>query len=261
MDASELTAPGNATGLAATVVLLRDFVPPNRSDASPGVEVLLLERPHDRGSFAGAWVFPGGAVDIADAVVAGAIGQVNAGGFDAPLLNLTLAHEEAAARHAAIRETAEETGLRVDEAALVPLSRWHPPHESPKRLRTWFYVAAHPGGQIALEPAESVSSRWIAPDAALAAHAAGELRLMPPTWVTLWQLQQAASVAEVMQGARGRARAEFATHMVLGGAMTLWHPDVAYGEMGGSAEPELLDAPGPRHRLDMRRLPWQYLRP
>jgi len=42
-------------GAAATVVLLRD--------GERGVEVLLAERPRDRGSFAGAWVFPGGAVE------------------------------------------------------------------------------------------------------------------------------------------------------------------------------------------------------
>ena len=44
--------------VAATVVLMRDGV--------DGVEVLLLERPHHRGSFAGAWVFPGGGVDEED---------------------------------------------------------------------------------------------------------------------------------------------------------------------------------------------------
>ena len=80
---------------AATVVLLRD------GDA--GVEVLLGERPGDRGSFAGAWVFPGGAVDDADAA------------GDA-------IDSEAAARRAAVRETLEEVGLRVDEAALVGFS-------------------------------------------------------------------------------------------------------------------------------------------
>ena len=71
-------------GAAATVVLLRD--------GERGVEVLLAERPRDRGSFAGAWVFPGGAVDEADA----AGGSVDT---------------EDAARRAAVRETREEIGL------------------------------------------------------------------------------------------------------------------------------------------------------
>ena len=42
--------------VAATVVLLRD--------GAGGLEVLMIERP-DRGSFAGAWVFPGGKLEDA----------------------------------------------------------------------------------------------------------------------------------------------------------------------------------------------------
>ncbi|HEX5858760.1 MAG TPA: NUDIX domain-containing protein, partial [Microbacterium sp.] len=44
--------------VAATVILARD--------GADGLEVLLIERP-DRGSFAGAWVFPGGKLDPGDA--------------------------------------------------------------------------------------------------------------------------------------------------------------------------------------------------
>ena len=55
VTSSRPRVPGDATDpsipVAATVVLLRD--------ATRGVEVLMIERP-DRGSFAGAWVFPGG---------------------------------------------------------------------------------------------------------------------------------------------------------------------------------------------------------
>ena len=94
-------------GAAATVVLLRD--------GERGLEVLLAERPRDRGSFAGAWVFPGGAVDDADA----AGGSVDT---------------EDAARRAAVRETREEIGLELDRYDLVPFSHWTPPKNSPKQL-------------------------------------------------------------------------------------------------------------------------------
>ncbi|AMB59447.1 hypothetical protein AWU67_11910 [Microterricola viridarii] len=238
--------PAGVSGLAATVVLLRE--PPR---GAGGVEVLLLERPRDRGSFAGGWVFPGGAVDAED--LPGA-----APGSAVALLDLTPADEEAASRRAAVRETREETGLLLREADLVTLSLWSPPAEAPKRLRTWFWLAAAPTGAIVLQPHEAVDHRWLTPDAALALHAAGELRLFPPTWLTLHGLLGAASVAEVLQGARRSVRAEFATRIVRGADITLWPPDVAYGD--AAIDMGLVDALGPRHRLEMRELPWRYLR-
>lgn len=237
------TAPGEVSGLAATVVLLRQ--PPR---GAAGVEVLLLERPRDRGSFAGGWVFPGGAVDAEDLPGPGGVG----------LLDLPPAEEEAVSRRAAVRETREETGLALREADLVSLSRWSPPAEALKRLRTWFWLAAAPPGPIVLEPREAVGHRWLTPDAALALHARGELRLFPPTWLTLHGLRDAASVVETLQRARALARAEFATRVVPGADIVLWAPDAAYST--GSIDPALVDAPGPRHRLDMRELPWRYLR-
>ncbi|RZU66383.1 NUDIX domain-containing protein [Microterricola gilva] len=246
MEANGLTAPGNAIGLAATVVLLRD------SDDS-GVEVLLLERPHDRGSFAGAWVFPGGAVDPADLIVAGAGPSIVES-----LLELPMGEEAAASRRAAARETREETGLLLDEDTLVPVSRWHPPRESPKPLRTWFYLAAAPSGPIALEPNEAVAHRWVSPEGALAMHAAGELTLFPPTWVTLFGLIGVPSSEDALRAARLQPIVEYATRFAPDRTVALWQADAAYGA-DGSVDPVLLDAPGPRHRLDMRELPWRYL--
>ncbi|PPL19959.1 NUDIX hydrolase [Microterricola pindariensis] len=246
MKTNDRTAPAGVTGLAATVVLLRAG-----AQRAPGVEVLLLERPHDRGSFAGAWVFPGGAVDPEELPA----GHGPAGRGP---LELTLTEEEAASRRAAVRETREETGLVLQAAQLAPLSRWHPPREAPKRLRTWFWLAAAPAGPITVAPDEAVGHRWLSPDAALAQHARGELRLFPPTWLTLHGLLGATSVAALLQRARGSERAEFATRMLPGGGMTVWPPDVAYGQ--DAADPARIDAPGPRNRLDMRELPWRYLR-
>src|ERR687898_710441 len=93
-DVADADLPG-----AVTPVLLRE--------GDRGPEVLLLERP-DRGSFAGAWVFPGGKVDDADRLTE-----------DEP--------EESVARRAAVRETSEECGLIVAPDALVTLSCWNPP--------------------------------------------------------------------------------------------------------------------------------------
>ena len=74
--------------VAGTAVILRD--------APQGVEALLLRRP-DRGSFAGAWVFPGGMVDPGDRVT-GAPEQEDAG---------RAAVRETAARETAVREARE----------------------------------------------------------------------------------------------------------------------------------------------------------
>ena len=218
--------------LAATVVLLRD--------ATDGPEVLLLERPSNRGSFRGAWVFPGGAVD--------------AGDFDIGSDDGTAAAAASAVRRAAVRETVEETGLVIDPGALVALSRWHPPPEAQKQLVTSFFAAPAPDGIIGLNEVEAVASRWMAPSAALAAHGAGSLLLFPPTWVTLHGLLGAASVDDALMRAGSAGPVEFRTRFTRGATLALWEPDEDYG----AAVPT--DTATTRHRLDIAALPWTYER-
>ncbi|WP_308468615.1 NUDIX hydrolase [Rathayibacter soli] len=219
--------------VAATAVLLRD------TDRGP--EVLMLERPSDRGSFAGAWVFPGGSVDAADGLP-GAPGAQAAPG------------EEEAARRAAVREVYEESALELQEGSLALVSCWTPPAAVPRRFRTWFYYASAPEGEIALSPAESVGYRWIHPASALQLHKEEHLQLVAPTWVTLHSLIDAASVDEVLAGARGAVPQEYATHLYTPeqGRILLWQGDVAYNDE------DLFDSVGPRHRLDTRGRPWVY---
>jgi len=201
--------------VGGTVVLLRDGV--------GGLETLLIRRP-DRGSFAGAWVFPGGVVEDPD-VLAGA------------------SEHETAAR-AAARECEEEVGLRP--ADLTTLSCWVPPIEAPKRVRTWFFLAEAPDTELRLAPDEVVEAQWISPAAALSRHGAGEIVLFPPTWVTLDALAKTVTVAQ----ARASASVPelYATHLV-GDGVFAWGGDTAHPE-GGSG----------RHRLDTSTVPWQYAR-
>ena len=149
--------PDTSLPVAGTVVLLRA--------ADPGFEILLMRRP-DRGSFASAWVFPGGKVEPGDRREGEA--------------------ESEDARRAGIRETFEEVGLVVD--GLVPLSEWHPPVEAPTRIRTWFFLAMAPGDDPVASADEVAEIAWVRPSEALARHAAGEWTLFPPTWMTLHQL-------------------------------------------------------------------------
>lgn len=230
----DLTLP-----VAATVVLLRD--------SPDGPEVLLLERPRDRGSFAGAWVFPGGKVDPEDAEPS-----------DVPEAGARTDQdrEEAAARRAAVREVREETGLEVPPGDLVTTALWTPPLNVPKRIRTWFLAAKAPGGEIVLMPDESIDYAWLRPGEALRLHGEGSLSLVPPTWVTLHGLMSGRSVAESLARAAGTARRDFVTRLGSNthGPVLFWGEDVAY------ADDSLLDAEGERHRLEIGRLPWVYSR-
>nr|WP_201469410.1 NUDIX domain-containing protein [Microbacterium hydrocarbonoxydans] len=157
--------------VAGTVVLLR------RGES--GVELLLIRRPA-RGSFAGAWVFPGGKVEDADRTPGAA--------------------EQEDARRAGIRETFEEVGLSV-VGPMRTLSRWQPPLEAPVRIRTWFFVAAAPDAPLRLAPDEVEDAVWITPSAALERHGTGEWTLFPPTWVTLHRLSGHATVSAALEGA------------------------------------------------------------
>jgi 8-oxo-dGTP pyrophosphatase MutT (NUDIX family) len=225
-------------GSAATVVLLRD--------GERGLEVLLAERPRDRGSFAGAWVFPGGAVDEADAA-GGAVDSVEA------------------ARRAAVRETREEIGLQLDRNDLVAFSHWTPPKGAPKQLRTTFFAVRVPDGEIRPAPDEVMAVEWIRPIDALERHAAGSMTLWPPTWVTLHGLAHAASVDEALAELRSGEVRPYVARISGDGTTILWQEDDEFDAELGRQEHEPAvpddapDAEGSRHRLMMDRLPWVYM--
>ena len=211
---------------AATVVLLRH--------GGDGFETLMLRK--NRGqAFGGMWVFPGGKVEEGD----GPPG----------------AREEEVARHAAVREAAEETGVVLADVELVPFAHWVPPEEAPKRFSTWFFVAALPDGaaEVVVDGGEIGDHVWTTPRAALDRHGAGEIELAPPTWITLWRLAQVESAEAVIDAARGGEVARHFTRVVADGdvLVTLWEPDAAY--VSGD-----LAAPGARNRLRMTGGAWTY---
>jgi 8-oxo-dGTP pyrophosphatase MutT (NUDIX family) len=152
---------------SASVVLCRD--------GKDGLETFLLHR-HGRMRFAASMaVFPGGGVD-----------PVDFGSAD-PLLAC------------AVRETREETGVELDEAALLRWAHWITPMMQPIRYDTHFYVAALPVGQTARDTStETERAAWTAPGAALSAYAAGSVSLMPPTFSILTELTDVSSVADLL---------------------------------------------------------------
>ena len=78
-------------------------------------------------------------------------------------------------------------------------------------------------------------------------HAAGEVELAPPTWISLWWLGQQGSAEAAVQAARNLESIQkhyTHVHVVDGVLITVWEPDAGY-DSGD------LDAPGPRNRLHM----------
>ena len=217
---------------AATVILLRDA-----RNGPPGVEALLLQR-HTKTAFhGGAWVFPGGHIDPEDHDP------------DAPDDML------AAARTAAVRETAEEAGLRIDPDTLAYFSHWTTPLVRPRRFSTWFFVAPAGDEGVRVDGREISAHRWLRPAAALAARHAGEIELPPPTYVSLTVLSAFESVAAALAFVRGRDPDVFFPKLekVEGGYCSLYQDDAGY-------ETASVHAPGARHRLWMLRDGWHYER-
>jgi 8-oxo-dGTP pyrophosphatase MutT (NUDIX family) len=159
---------------AASVILLRD--------GEPGLQTYLLHR-HALMPFAASMVvFPGGRVDPAD----------GKSGLD-PI------------HRCAIRETAEETGVLLDEADLLPWAHWITPEIEPRRYDTWFLVAAMPGDQEAVDiSGETDLAEWSTPREALAAERSGLIKMLPPTMSILIELADLATVAEVINLAADR---------------------------------------------------------
>lgn len=221
---------------AATVVLLRD--------ATDGLEVFLMKRHGLSDVLGGAYVFPGGKVDVADAELDMATH------LDQPLaalhagLNETGIDERTAGAVyvAALREAFEESGvlfadgkplqgladraaallragqgfnavlaqmaLRLQTANVVPWSRWITPvvpSVTNKRFDTRFFVAAVPDGQVAShDNFETTESIWLSPREALRQYWSGAIELAPPQIMSLAHLSRHAAVDSVLSAARGR---------------------------------------------------------
>ena len=68
----------------------------------------------------------------------------------------------------------------------MQIAHWTPPPGPQKRFATWFFAAHVSGDQaIAIDDGEIKEHSWIRPRDALAKHAAGEIDLVPPTWIPL----------------------------------------------------------------------------
>jgi len=208
---------GNAAIPAATVVLLRE---------APEVEVLMLHRT-SQVAFGGMWVFPGGKIDAED--------------FPEDR------DPNAAARNAAMRETLEEAGIASRPQDFVWFAHWTPPPATPKRYATWFFATRADTHAVSIDGGEIQDHAWLSPRQALARHAAGEIDLAPPTWVTLHQLSLQPTVDALLARLASNPPRYYETRIgkrADGVRVALWHGDAGY-------ETADADADGERHRLVM----------
>jgi 8-oxo-dGTP pyrophosphatase MutT (NUDIX family) len=212
---------------ASTVVLLRD---------SPGgLETLLLMRNQALMFAGGFWVFPGGALDPEDLEAAG--GDV-----------------VEASRIAAAREAQEESGLSPQLEDMVLLSHWTTPVVEPKRFSTWFYAApVSSTDEVVIDGGEIHDSQWIGVRQALARHEAGELNILPPTYVNLLNLSRYDDLAQMVAEERHSAAPELMPVIVNDdGSIAVLFPGDAGYDCGEA------DAAGARHRATLVDDRWVY---
>ena len=82
---------------------------------------------------------------------------------------------------------------------------WLTPVFEPRRYRTWFFVADLPEGQRTRDvSSESSSVTWLPALAAPDQVDAGELLMLPPTYLTCLEVGQYADPAAVLEAAHGR---------------------------------------------------------
>jgi 8-oxo-dGTP pyrophosphatase MutT (NUDIX family) len=212
---------------AATVLLLREH--------TGELEVLMLHK-NSKIAFGGMWVFPGGKIDEGDY------------------------HEEGdhdtAARNAAARETTEEAGIEIPQDNFVWFAHWTPPPSTAKRFATWFFVTStDEDHDISIDDGEIKDHQWINPASALAQHAAGEIDLAPPTWVSLYHLSKFESVTHALTQFSANEPRYYQTHIAQdqdGTRVAMWTGDAGYDEWDATVT-------GETHRLLMRKGGFEFL--
>jgi 8-oxo-dGTP pyrophosphatase MutT (NUDIX family) len=213
---------------ASTVILLRD--------TDQGLETLLLRRNAKLAFAAGAWVFPGGAID-----------QLEIQSAD---------NEMQAAKIAAVRETKEECGVDLAAENLVHFCNWTTPEGESRRFATWFFVvqAQISSADIMIDDGEIHEFQWIGLQQAIDLHHAGQLNLMPPTYLSLRLIRHYSVAAEACAALAVRETFEVTPRICpADDQLACLYP--------GDAGYETLDSTiaGPRHRSTFTQQGTRYL--
>ena len=200
---------------AATVLLLRD--------GPQGIEVLMTRRSMTASFAPGAYVFPGGGVDAADAQ-AHPLATRRPKQSDLHLTQAIAAIRESFeelgilfARHADGRWAdnsdiaqidrkkpfavqCQTQGLTLTADQVFVLAHWITDRDLPRRFDVPFLVARMPEGQTPVaDEAEQFEPVWVRPVDALTRHEAGDFFIIFPTIRTLERLKAFAQVEDVLQ--------------------------------------------------------------
>jgi len=106
-------------------------------------------------------------------------------------------------RSVSLAELLARRGLVLRSDLLRPWARWITPVVEPRRFDTRFFAAALPAGQRTRDVGGEASEvAWVRPADALAASRRGEIRLFPPTAVTLSELAECGDLTTALTGPR-----------------------------------------------------------
>jgi 8-oxo-dGTP pyrophosphatase MutT (NUDIX family) len=106
-------------------------------------------------------------------------------------------------RSVSLGELLTRRGLVLRADLLRPWSRWITPVVEPRRFDTRFFAAALPPGQRTRDVGGEASEvAWVRPADALMAGRRGEIRLFPPTMVSLSELAVCGDLDTVLSGPR-----------------------------------------------------------
>ena len=204
-----------ATRPAATVLLLRD--------SAGGLEVLMTRRSMTASFAPGAYVFPGGGIDAADALahsqstrratqgdlhLTQAIAAIRESFEELGVLlarhadgsYATTADIAALDRQAPFAAQCRERGLTLAGDQVFVLAHWITDRDLPRRFDVPFLVARMPADQNPVaDESEQFEPVWVRPLDALARHEAGQFFMIFPTLRTLERLQPYADVESVLK--------------------------------------------------------------
>jgi glyoxylase-like metal-dependent hydrolase (beta-lactamase superfamily II)/8-oxo-dGTP pyrophosphatase MutT (NUDIX family) len=119
--------------------------------------------------------------------------------LDASPEQLAAPRAELVDRRAALPDVLIDNGWVLNADLLRPWSNWITPEVEKRRYDTRFFVAELPAGQHADDSTTEVTEAgWRRPVDALDDWRAGDIQLLPPTWVTLEQLAAHPDTAAVL---------------------------------------------------------------
>jgi len=220
-------------------------------------ELLLLKRSPELAFAPDNWVFPGGALEDSDYEKSAVADMTDSDDAILP-----------AVFNAAVRETREESSLVITPDNLSLYSHWVTPAGSARRFATWHCVVTLSRDHfedtiIQVDGSEIVDHQWITASDALAACHSGNLKLMPPTYVSLLEIKHSGSIEGFYRLLESREPPRYVPKHVFPGSdsgvtahrgqvFILYEEDVAYHH-------EDLSVEGEYHRMVVNNGQYSYI--